>query len=153
MKKSGGRGQEASAFEDSASKFYLFCDKASLSSSASSSSSSADSVLSTSTLTSTSTDDDSSAIGFEGRRNSMRHRKGRLRHPSDPGTPHSRLKPGNSSMAAAAARKRTVDGNTLNISRMDVENEENHRPDDVTPNNSPSKVGAYYLRRMQRKLV
>ena len=92
VKKSGGRGQEASVFEDSASKFYLFCDKASLSSSSSSSSSStADSALSTSTLTSTSTDDDASSIGFEGRRNSMRHRKGRLRHPSDPGTPHSRF--------------------------------------------------------------
>ena len=42
-------------------------------------------------------------------------------------------------MAAVAARKRTVDGNTLNVSRMDVENEENQRPDDVTPSNSPSK--------------
>ena len=64
----------------------------------------------------------------------MRNRKGRVRHPSDPGTPHSRSK-------NAAVRKRASNGNLLSISKLELEDdEENKQPVDVTPDNSPAKV-------------
>ena len=133
VKKSGStRGHETSSFEDSSAKYYVFCEKSSAfssSSSSSSSSSTTESILSTSA-----TEDYVGGIGFEGRRNSMRNRKGRLRHPSDPGTPHSRSK------MSVAVRKRTANGSQLQIPKLELGDEENTNPDDVTPVNSPARV-------------
>jgi len=127
VKKSGStRGRESMLFEDSASKFYLFCEKTHSSSSSSSSSS----TNAPTTQTGLPSEEDDATSGFEGRRNSMRNRKGRVRHPSDPGTPHSRSK--------NAIRKRRPNGSMLNISKLELEDGENKNPDEITPVNSPT---------------
>ena len=136
VKKSGStRGRETMVFEDSASKFYLFCEKDAPSASASSSSSSSSTTAAPSSQSGISTsEEDVGTSGFECRRNSMRHRKGRVRHPSDPGTPHSRSK--------NSMRKRRPNGSMLNISKLDIDDVENKNPDEITPVNSPTaKVG------------
>jgi len=130
VKKSGGSRSRESRFEDSASKFYLFSEKESASLNKSTS------LLSTSSIMAAAEDEDGGVTGFQERRNSMRNRKGRIRHPSDPGTPHSR--------SSKTVRKRSSNGNLLNIAKLEIDenrkrNGVNCCVSDVTPISSPNK--------------